>query len=117
MANFGAVVNDPEFAVTDPDRWCWPQSEAMNAAEIDRFNGRIALFADRGIHIEEAELLADGLVKRDRENDDRRMCLECSQLRGTRCSASARAGAGIFVQALIRLPQRCTGFDAAGGFQ
>lgn len=114
-ADFGAVVNDPEFVLSNPDRWCWPLSEAMNSGEIERFNGRVALFAGRGIHIEEAELLADGLVKRDREKDDRRMCLECSQLRGTRCSVPARAGVGPVVQALIRLPQRCAGFDAAGG--
>ena len=97
-ADFGPVVNDPEFHSEDPDRWCWPKTEAMNSAEIERFNARVALFAERGIRTEEAEGLADALVKRDRETDDRRLCLECSHLRGTRCSVPAKAGAGAFVQ-------------------
>lgn len=117
VADFGAVVNDPEFGLGDVDRWSWPLSEAMNGAEIDRFNTRVALFAERGIHIEEAERLADGLVMRDREQDDRRICLECSQLRGSRCSVPAKSGAGSNVQSLIRLPQRCAGFDPAGGIR
>ena len=116
-ADFGPVVNDPEFGSGDLDRWCWPFSDAMNGAEIDRFNARVALFADRGIRIEDAERLADGLVSRDRELDDRRLCLECSHLRGGRCSVPTKAGAGFIVQPLVMTLQRCAGFDSAGGAQ
>lgn len=59
----------------DPDRWCWPDGLAMNTAEIDTFTARRARFTDKGLTLAVAESLADGLVQRDREMDDRHLCL------------------------------------------
>jgi len=54
------------------DSFCWPHSSAMNGAEIDTFTGRLARFTDRGLSLDDAERLADRLVIRDRDGDDRR---------------------------------------------
>lgn len=106
-----AVENNPG---ADPDRWCWPHSNAMNGAEIDRFTVRLARFTDQGLSPIEAEALADKLVIRDRDGDDRRLCLECEHLNGCRCAAWRRAAVGgpVLPTALLALPQRCAAFDA-----
>lgn len=107
--------------IEDPDRWCWPQSSAMNGAEIGTFAARLARFTGKGVSLDDGEALADKLVTRDREADDRRTCLECSHLAGYSgtwaCRGWQRAGvaikardaglAGDFVQLL----QRCDGFN------
>ena len=69
-------------ASADPDRWCWPHGPAMNTTEIDTFTARLARFTDKGVSYDDAERLADKLVIRDREGDDRRLCLECTHLQG-----------------------------------
>ncbi len=106
-----------ESATTpDPDRWCWPHSTAMNTVEIDTFTGRLARFTDKGLSLDEAEVLADKLVIRDRESDDRRLCLECSNLSRTGTGWSCRnwrqAGIGApgVPADLVRQLQRCDGF-------
>jgi hypothetical protein len=66
----------------DPDRWCWPHSSAMNSAEIDTFALRLHRFTGKGLPIADGEALADKLVGRDREQDARQVCLECSHLAG-----------------------------------
>lgn len=76
------AANDP---TPDPDRWCWPHSEAINTREIDTFKARMARFTDKGLGLDEAEALADKLVKRDREPDDRRLCFDAFT-----CPASPR---------------------------
>ena len=87
------AANDP---TPDPDRWAWPHSTAMNAAEIDTFTARLARFTDRGLNMADAEFLADKLVTRDREGDDRRLCLECASLhRSGRCGNWQQAGIAI----------------------
>ena len=78
-----AVQPDPAPA-TDPDRYCWPHSEAMNTAEIDAFMARLARFTDKGASYDEAERVADVLHLRDRDADDRRLCLECRHIRADR---------------------------------
>ena len=107
-------------ATSDPDRWCWPHGSAMNTAEIDAFMARLARFTDKGLPLVDAEALADGLVQRDREMDDRHLCLECVHLRGGndrwRCGIAVVAGIGLraadaqLPSDLTRLPQRCAGF-------
>jgi len=57
-------AND-EHAV-DADRWCWPHSDAMNTAEIERFHARVQHFIEYGIAEDEAERLADAMVQADR---------------------------------------------------
>ena len=57
--------------------------------------------------------MADRLVIRDREQDDRRACLECAAYRPGRCGNHQRAGlqAADVGRALAELLQRCPGFQ------
>ena len=115
------AANDPAAAMPDPDRWCWPHSEAMNGREIDTFTARLARFTDRGLSLDDGEALADMLVTRDRESDvDRRLCLECVHLAGHaagawRCRGWQWAGVAMRAKdaqlsaALVCRLQRCDG--------
>ena len=115
------AANDPAAAMPDPDRWAWPHSEAMNGREIDTFTARLARFTDKGLMLDDAEKLADKLVTRDRESDDRRLCLECVHLAGHAagawgCRGWQRAGVAIksrdagLPSELVSKLQRCDGF-------
>ena len=111
------AANDP---APDLDRWCWPHSTAMTGAEIDTFTARVIGFTDKGVTPTDGEALADKLVTRDRETDDRRLCLECVHLAGHAGSWGCRAWqrAGVAVKArdaglpgdVVQLLQRCDGF-------
>ena len=112
------AANDP---AADPDRWCWPHSAAMNTGEIHTFTARLARFTDKGLGLDDAEVLADKLVTRDRESDDRRLCLECFHLSGQsgkawdcrnwqRAGVALRAGDAQLSAALVWQLQRCDGF-------
>jgi hypothetical protein len=113
-----AASNDPapqpqETPPTDPDRWCWPHSDAMNGLEVAAFTARLDRFTSKGLPLIEAERLADRLVIRDRGQDDRSTCLECSNLAGRqRCAQWQRAGIGgpAIPTDLLALLQRCDGF-------
>ena len=115
------AANDPTpDAALDPDRYCWPHSAAMNSREIDYFMARLARFTDHGVNQRDAEGLADRLVTRDREQDDRVMCLECTHLqRFGRCGNWQRAGVAIqsrdahLAEDFVILLQRCKGFAGA----
>ena len=109
-----ANLKEPE--ADDPDRHSWPHTTAMNSAEIDSFTARVHLFTRRGIDTTQAERLADSLVIRDRDGDDRRLCLECSHLGGGHkartCNhwrSAGLAGAGV-PAGWCDLLQRCDGF-------
>ncbi|CAN5533106.1 hypothetical protein BH10PSE16_BH10PSE16_33020 [soil metagenome] len=111
-------VSSLTAVIDNPDRWCWPHSSAMTGREIDTMAERTALFNRRGLPALEAELLADKLVNRDREADDRRLCLECAHLSragGLRCAQWQRAGLGApgIPAGMAVLLQRCDGFKAA----
>ena len=96
----------------DPDRHCWPHSDAMTTAEIDRFSVRLLAFIGKGVADQEAEALADKLVKRDRDGDDRRICLECVHCAHGRCNQWRAADLGqseIPIGVTTQL-QRCGGF-------
>lgn len=68
---------------------------AMSDAEVDRFMARVVRFVDRGLELGQAESIADALVLRDREGDDRRMCIECQHYTSTRsCGRAWTAGLG-----------------------
>ena len=104
------------------DSCCWPHSSAMNGEEVDTFTARLARFTDKGLSLIDAERLADKLVARDREGDDRRVCLECAHLRhGGRCGNWQAAGVAIRARD-AQLPgdftvmlQRCDGFTVVAG--
>ncbi len=66
----------------DPAGDCWPHGTAMTGSAIDLFTARLARFTDKGVSHADAELMADRLVIRDCDDDDRVLCLECSHLGG-----------------------------------
>jgi hypothetical protein len=124
------AANDPlpacPTATPDPDRYAWPNSPAMTGAEIDAFTSRLTGFTTQGATPAQAEQLADQLVQRDREADDRRLCLECQHLSGHtpggwRCRNWQRAGVAMDARGaglpgdLVRTLQRCAGFQAPQG--
>jgi hypothetical protein len=114
------AANDPAAVTHDPDRWAWPHSQAMTGREIDTFTARLHHFVRRGLLESDAETLADKLVTRDRDADDRRLCLECVHLAGHAgvwgCRNWQQAGVAVRSQdaqlsaALVNQPQRCDGF-------
>ena len=106
----------------DPDRWCWPHSEAMTGREIDTFTVRLHHFTQRGLVESDAEKLADKLVTRDRESDDRRLCLECAHLAGLtvgswscrnwqRAEVANKSRDARLPAELVSTLQRCDGFN------
>ena len=104
----------------DPDADCWPDSTAMTGAEIDNFTARLARFTDKGLTLDAGERLADKLVIRDRERDDRASCMECLHLHHCgRCGNWRRAGVAIRARDaqlptdFVNLLQRCDGFADA----
>jgi len=109
----------PEPALTlEADRSCWPHSQAMNSVEIDTFTARLGHFTAKGLGYDEAEALADKLVQRDREGDDRRLCLECRHLQGAgrwRCGNWQQAGVAQqgLARDLVLMLQRCDGYHPA----
>ena len=113
-------VASPAALFADPDRWAWPHSQAMTGREIDILTARLHHFTGRGLADLDAERLADNLVTRDRDADERRLCLECVHLAGRAgiwgCRNWQRAGVATKPQhaqlsaALVLQPQRCDGF-------
>ena len=99
----------------DPDRLCWPHSSAMNGQEISTFTGRLSWVTRKGMCLEDAESLADRLVIRDREGDDRRACLECAYFEGfagcrcLNCSAAKVPSTQLADDFVVQL-RRCPGF-------
>jgi len=117
------IQADGQFdnGAVNPDRWCWPHSTAMNGAELDLLAARLARFTDKGVSQGDAEALADKLVIRDRDSDDRALCLECRHMAGYgpaswRCGNWQAAGVAISQRAsqlpgdLVFQLQRCPGF-------
>ena len=108
---------------TEPDSYCWPHSDAMNSAEIRTFSARAIRFTEKGVTPTDGEALVGKLMARDRDADDRRLCLECTHLSGYAqtfsCRAWKRAGIAIKAQAaglpvdLVRTLQRCDAFTHA----
>ena len=79
----GAVMEKQDFSideVEDTKRWYYLNSSAMNATEIDTFLARFHKFLGKGYARNSAETVAEELVFRDRELDDRSVCLECTHL-------------------------------------
>jgi hypothetical protein len=94
----------------------------MNTREINTFIARGARFSDKGLNTDEAERLADALVKRDRDpGNDMRQCPECLHLQGDdpwRCGNFERAGVGRDLpKDMVIRAQRCPGFRAVPGIQ
>lgn len=88
---------------------------ACDDRELNRMVYRIGLFQRRGIDEGYAYELADRLLERDRERDDRRYCLECSHLQRSGACFAAQQGllrdATRNHQPVRDLLQRCEGFS------
>jgi hypothetical protein len=103
----------------DPDRWCWPNGLAMSEAEIQLHMRRQARFERLGLNHCEAEAMADGLMRRDRDAlQEMVLCLECAHLRRAgawACVNWRQAGwaASVMPCDLVRQLQRCPGFKEA----
>jgi len=92
-------------------------SPSWSEAEIATFTTRVLVFMRRGIDSEDADDLAERLVVRDREGDDRALCLECRHHSGRataqwRCNAARDAGLPRELAAdLATLLQRCPSYE------
>ena len=82
---------------------CW------NDDEIATFVRRHARLMSLGYSDGDADDLAERLTLRDRDGDDRRMCVECAHCRPLRCGNHHAAGihASDISVGLAVLPQRC----------
>lgn len=106
---------DPALTPTDPA----DDIEGLNDAAKARFLDRRDRLLAWGYGVEEAESIALRLARRDAEQDDRRLCIECRHLeRGGRC-ACARAGrllpeCGRNFEPPRTLLQRCPQFEPRG---
>lgn len=80
--------------------------------DIARFIARRARLMRWGWPEAEAEKLADRLVQRDRDHDERVSCTDCQHFRLGRCGNHRRAGlhAADVGRDLASLLQRCAGF-------
>jgi len=83
------------------ERSCWPNGPAANTAELAAMEKHLRLFERRRVPIAEAARLADRLLARDRELDDRHLCIECTHGTKARCPGGAPLG-GVL--------QRCPAF-------
>lgn len=106
---------------TAADLSCWPHSDAINTAELHALVVRTERFIRQGISGDEAGLLANRLVTRDRDGDDRRLCLECSWLGdGGRCIAAATGrlpDSDRRLEPVRTVLQRCPAFGLRKGLQ
>jgi hypothetical protein len=88
-------------------------------AELHAFSQRRTRLLRWGCGESEADDLAERMTLRDRQGDDRRMCLECSNLGDTgRCIAAASgriAGADRRVEPVRNILQRCEAFGLRKG--
>ena len=92
---------------------------AWDDAEISAFTTRVMLFIRRRIGADAADDLAERLTLRDREHDDRRMCVECGELaRDGRCQAAERGvlqGADRRLEPMQKQLVRCPKFGLRKG--
>lgn len=88
---------------------------AWTDADIARFLDRRARLMRWGWAESEAETLADHLVRRDREQDERVNCTDCAHYRPGRCGNHRRAGlqSPDVCRDLAMLLQKCPGFQSS----
>lgn len=101
---------NPLMSVAQADRchegsWC--------DAEIDNFIARRDRLLEAGLAVDDADRLAERLVLRDRETDDRAVCAaECCNYRAGVCAAHVAAMAPRQLGELAIMLQRCPAFQA-----
>jgi hypothetical protein len=89
---------------------------AWTDGDISAFHARRARLMRWGWPEAEADALAERLVIRDREADDRVSCTDCAHYRPDRCSTHRRAGlqSADVGRDLAAVLQRCPGFESFG---
>ena len=118
IQNFAGLVAPANDPTPEPEA---PSKPAMTLAQADTYAGRLALFTDRGLSLEEGALLANRLLARDLELEDRVVCLECAHLHRGHCGNYRRAGVAFRARDaqlpvdFLRLLQRCDGFSNQQG--
>lgn len=103
----------PEPPQPDP-RLSWSDCLPATAAEIVRMAERTEAFERMGLTPDEVDLAVDRLLRRDRDLDDRRLCIECAHIRtsgmGWRCGALRQS---LPRELVATQPQRCDMFEGA----
>lgn len=93
----------------------------LSAGHDDAFEARAYWFTERGLGTEAAEGLAERLASRDKDGDDRRMCLECTYLGASgRCVAAATGrlpGASPRLEPVQTILMRCEAFGLRKGLR
>lgn len=112
------------LALLSPFRLTHEQGDRCHApcwddAEIAIFSARVRVLMRRGIGTDDADDLAERLTLRDREGDDQRICIECSQLSDKgRCIAAATgrlAGADTRLEPVQTILHGCDAFELRKG--
>jgi hypothetical protein len=98
---------EPEPPAPDP-RLSWGHYTPATAAEIARMLERTEMFERAGLTPDEVDLAVDRLHLRDRDLDDRHLCLECRNVRadrtGWRCASLGPIPRAWVVHQLQRCP-------------
>ena len=83
------VGHTPAIALQNPQKAPFAGFVGSNQTHLrksesvsDIETARLALFTDRGLSLNDAQISVGRLRTRDRERDDRRLCLECRHLSG-----------------------------------
>jgi hypothetical protein len=124
MAIVAYLIEAANNAAPIPDCDCRDTDAVISTSEIYTTKARATRFNSMGVIERDTKDLVDALLKRDRDLDDRRLCLECQHLGGYgqsswRCGNWQAAGVAIRARdaqlpvALVLLLQRCTGFQNA----
>jgi hypothetical protein len=77
--------------------------------ELETFARRVKIFIKEGLDEQEAEELAEAMLVRDAEGDDRRVCFECTKYQ------QAKVLCSVYRKRPLRFTlQRCEFFDLRG---
>jgi hypothetical protein len=87
---------------------------AWTGADVAAFEARRDRLLRWGWREGDAEAMAERLTLRDRDGDDRRLCIECANFRGGRCRQPERAGVAPELGTLATMLQRCPAFRPLG---
>jgi len=91
-------------------------NEEWTDAEIATFQRRAERLVKDGLNEMEAEQLAERMLLRDRpvSGDDRRICLECKNLKRRVCTRARAMGLPGGMEPVRTILQRCHGFVLRG---
>ncbi|NLY64619.1 MAG: hypothetical protein GX070_06665 [Alcaligenaceae bacterium] len=99
---FMELLEEPEPAAGSPNAFTgWLSTipgKPINDIEVARAKERIRYFTDKGVRLE----VAQWLVIRDRQQDDRRSCAECRHQEYGRCTVGHSAIGGFRITELFR---------------